>query len=133
VVTVSKPSLSLRTLDSGRLICRLTVASSFLSRLRGLMGRSSLAADDALYLPGTNSIHMLFMRFPIDCLFLGPESGADGARPVLAMRRSLPSWRGVVWYVRGARGVVEMAAGTIDATGVREGDLVRFESGVADQ
>jgi uncharacterized protein len=102
------------------------VAASFLARLRGLMGIRGLTSGAGLYLPGTNSIHMLFMRFPIDCLFLGhPES--DGSRRVIAIRRSLPPWRGVVWYVRGARGVLELPAGTVDSLGLRVGDLVQLE------
>jgi uncharacterized protein len=91
------------------------------------MGRSELPVGHALYLPGTNGIHMLFMRFPIDCLFLGDADGED-AQPVVAIRRALPPWRGVVWYVRGAKGVVELPAGALDQAGVRVGDVVKFEA-----
>lgn len=110
-----------------RVICpEVSVARSFYGRLVGLMGRRALEEGEGLYLPGTKSIHMLFMRFPIDCLFLG-KADDDGLMQVVSVRRSLPVWTGVVWYVRGARGVVEMSAGAIDAAGVRAGDLVRFE------
>lgn len=90
------------------------------------MGRTALADDEGLYLPGGNGIHMLFMRFPIDALFVGRGS-ADGKQQVLDLRRSLPPWRGVVWYVRGARGVYELAAGTIDRSAIEIGDWVRLE------
>jgi uncharacterized protein len=91
------------------------------------MGRKHISPDGALYLPGTNSIHMFFMRFAIDCLFLG-EADAGGLQPVVAVRRALPPWRGVVWYVRGAKGVVELPAGALDRAGVNVGDLVKFEA-----
>jgi uncharacterized protein len=122
------PSLALCAVHDRRLIAtHVGVAGSFLARLRGLMGRSELPSGHALYLPGTNSIHMLFMRFAIDCLFLGEADGED-AQPVVAIRRALPPWRGVVWYVRGAKGVVELPAGALDQAGVGVGDVVRFEA-----
>jgi uncharacterized protein len=95
------------------------------------MGRRPLADDEGLYLPGSNGIHMLFMRFPIDCLFVGRAS-PDGRQQVIALRRSLPPWRGVVWYVRGASGVFELAAGTIDRAPLEVGDWVRLEPAPGD-
>ncbi len=104
----------------------LEVAGSFWSKFLGLMGRASLAAGAGLWLGGTNNIHMMFMRFPIDAVFLGRAS-ADGARPVVALRRSMRPWIGVVWFARGAEGVLELPAGTIDASGTAAGDLVRLD------
>lgn len=112
--------------DDGRVVApRLRVANSFLSKFRGLMGVASLAEGEGLYLPGTNSIHMLFMRFPIDCVFVGGED-SEGWRRVVGLRESLPAWRGVVWYVRGARGVAELRAGTVAGAGLRMGDRVHL-------
>ena len=105
---------------------RLAVAGSFLARFRGLMGRASLGHDEGLFLPGTNSIHMLFMRFPIDCLFLGAPR-PDGTREVVGIREHLAPWRGVVWWARGAHGAVEVPAGSLAAAGLRRGDYVRLE------
>ena len=69
---------------------------------------------------------MMFMRFPIDAVFVAGPS-ADGSRPVLSIHRSLPTWRGLVPLVRGAKGVLELPAGTIDATATSVGDLVLIE------
>jgi uncharacterized protein len=122
------PTLSLRTARRDSLVAaQVVVAGSFFARFRGLMGRASLPPGHALYLPGTNGIHMLFMRFAIDCLFVGEADGED-AQPVVAIRRALPPWRGVVWYVRGAKGVVELPAGALDQAGVGVGDMVKFEA-----
>jgi uncharacterized membrane protein (UPF0127 family) len=105
---------------------RLEVAGSWFSRLRGLMFRRSLDAGTGLYLAGTNSIHMMFMRFPIDVLFLGAPRD-DGTHPVVALRPGLRPWIGVVWWVRGARGAVELPAGALADAGLRVGDAVRLE------
>jgi hypothetical protein len=100
---------------------RVATAASLWARFRGLMGRSSLPAEEGLWLPGTNGIHMLFMRFSIDCAFLGkPDS--DGAMTVLSVRRALRPWTGIVWFVRGAFGVVELAAGSLERTQTNVGD-----------
>jgi uncharacterized membrane protein (UPF0127 family) len=87
------------------------------------MGRASLDADAALWLPDSNGIHMMFMRFPIDAVFLG-RPDADGLRPVVAIRDRLAAWRGLVPLVRGAHGVLELPAGKIAATSTAVGDRV---------
>jgi uncharacterized membrane protein (UPF0127 family) len=100
---------------------RVATAGSLWARFRGLMGRASLDRDDALWLPGTNGIHMLFMRFAIDCAFLGAPD-AEGAMPVLSTRSSLQPWTGIVWFVKGAAGVVELPEGSLARTGTTVGD-----------
>lgn len=97
-------------------------------KLLGLMGRASLQLGGALWLPDSNGIHMMFMRFPIDAVFLGRPDG-DGARRVVAVRRGLRPWLGVVWLVRGAHGVLELPCGAIDDSGTAVGDLIRLEPG----
>jgi hypothetical protein len=103
-------------------------AESLWAKFMGLMGRHDLAAGAALWLPDSNGIHMMFMRFPIDAVFLG-RAAADGSRPVLAARSNLPTWRGLVPFVRGAKGVLELPVGTIATTSTTVGDLVSLEAG----
>lgn len=102
---------------------RLELGESFWARFRGLMGRASLPEGAGLWLPGSPSIHMLFMRFPIDCVFLG-HPDADGRRRVVGLRRALRPWTGVVWWVRGGQGVVELPVGAIERSTTQVGDLV---------
>jgi len=101
----------------------LEVGSSFGSRFMGLMGRSGLPAGEGLWLRPASSIHMLFMRFPIDVVFLA-KPGVDGGRRVVAVRRALRPWTGVVWWARGADGCLELPAGTAAASGTTVGDVV---------
>lgn len=104
---------------------RLAIASSLWGRFRGLMGRSDLPAGDGLFLTGTNGIHMFFMRFPIDAVFVG-KAGADGSRRVLSVHRGVRPWIGLVPLVRGADGVLELPVGAIDASATAPGDAVRL-------
>jgi uncharacterized membrane protein (UPF0127 family) len=105
----------------------LETAGSLWAKFMGLMGRRSLPPGAGLWLPDSNGIHMMFMRFPIDAVFVGrPVSGADEARPVVSVHPGLRAWTGLVPLVRGAHGVLELPAGTIQASGTAVGDLIRI-------
>src|SRR5690606_20119829 len=49
---------------------RIEVATTFFSRLKGLLGRNSLGAGESLRIDSCSSIHTFFMRFAIDALFV---------------------------------------------------------------
>lgn len=117
--------LELRSLD-GTPLWQLAVADSWFARLKGLVGQPDLPPGHGLYLPGTNGVHMLFMRFPIDCVFVG-RPRPDGTREIVAVRDRLAPWTGIVWWARGADGVAEVPAGSVETTRLRRGDLVRLD------
>ncbi len=120
------------------------------AKFLGLMGRADLPAGAGLWLPASNGIHMMFMRFAIDAVFVGKAEAASGAaaetgataeagsgdaaeaaaaaevRPVVSVHRCLRAWTGLVPLVRGAHGVLELPVGTIDATGTQVGDRIRI-------
>jgi uncharacterized protein len=105
--------------------------SSLWAKFMGLMGRPSLAPGAGLWLPESNGIHMMFMRFPIDAVFLGRPTGSGGAgggaaRPVVALYRDLRAWTGLVPLVRGAHGVLELPVGVIAESRTEIGDLIEF-------
>ena len=62
------------------------------------------------------SVHTCFMRFPIDLCFL------DGGWRVLRVVEALPPWRSA--SALGASRVLELPAGSLAASGVREGDVL---------
>jgi uncharacterized protein len=111
-----------RNLDRGTTLAEpMETAASLWAKFMGLMGRPSLPAREGLWLPASNGIHMMFMRFPIDAVFVSkPDAG--GSRRVKSVHRRLRAWTGVVWLVRGADGVLELPVGTIDASGTVVGD-----------
>jgi hypothetical protein len=117
-------ALVARNLTRGTVVAeRVEVANGLWAKFMGLMGRASLAPGAGLWLPDSNGIHMMFMRFAIDAVFVG-RPGADGARPVVSVHRALPAWRGLVPLVRGAHGVLELPVGAIDASGTQPGDAI---------
>lgn len=98
---------------------RVRVAHSTRDRTVGLLNRDGLAADEGLWIERSPSIHMFFMRFAIDAIFVG----ADGR--VTKVVPDLKPWR-VVWWARGARDCLELAAGTAARSGTRPGDELRL-------
>ena len=104
---------------------RVEVADTLWTRFMGLMARPSIDHGFGLWLTGTNGIHMFFMRFAIDAVYLG-KPGPDGARQVLAARRGVRPWVGLVPLIRGADGCLELPVGAIDASGTLAGDRIRI-------
>ena len=106
--------LSLERQD-GSLVCeRCLLAETPLTRLKGLLGRRELPPGEGLLLRPTSSIHMFFMRFAIDAVWV------DRDLTVLKISPELAPWRTAA--CRGARGVVELAAGEAERRGVRVGE-----------
>ena len=103
--------------DDGRIVCaRCGIADKPWTRLRGLLGRTGLAADEGIFFRPAGSIHTMFMRFAIDVVFL------DRDLRVLKVTRALPPWR--VAGARGAKCVLELAAG---AANVAPGDRLAVD------
>ena len=102
-----------------RPVCeRCTVAETPLMRLKGLLGRSGLASGDGLLIRPTSAIHTCFMRFPIDAVFL------DRDFVVVGVVADLRPWR--VAARRGAKSVLELAAGESGRRGIRTGQWLRL-------
>jgi uncharacterized membrane protein (UPF0127 family) len=115
-----------RNVDRGTVLAsELETAASLWGKFMGLMGRpsSALPSGHGLWLPASNGIHMMFMRFPIDAVFVS-KPGPDGVRTVKSVHRSLRAWTGLVPLVRGADGVLELPVGTISSTATEVGDRV---------
>ena len=68
----------------------------------------------------TSSITMFFMRFAIDAIFV------DGDGRVVKVAHRIHPWVPVV-AARGAKEVIEIAAGTCAQTGTQAGDDLVFE------
>ena len=102
------------------LVPDLEIARTSWSRFIGLMGRAEFAPGKGLWIEPCNSIHMFFMRFAIDVLFLDREGR------VKRVLLKLKPWR-VSPIVFGARTTVELPAGTL-ADQALSGRRLRLES-----
>jgi uncharacterized membrane protein (UPF0127 family) len=109
-----------RTRGDAVLASDVYAVGGYFGRWLGLMGHPGLPAGQALVLEGDNSIHTLFMRFPIDVVFL------DKAGRVKHLYHALRPWR-MSRVVFGARRIVELPPGVLAATGTAVGDELAFE------
>jgi len=97
------------------------VANTVFKRIKGLLAKKDFQQGEALILNPCNSIHTLFMRFPIDVIFL------DRQNKVVKVIPGLNPWRfsGVCFS---ARLCVELPVGTTHSNPTSPGDTLSFIS-----
>lgn len=83
----------------------------------GLLGKTSLRPGEGLLLPWCDSIHTYGMQFPIDVLFLDGNVVIDCA-PDFAPGGTVKR--------EGAKAILELPAGTIEATMTAAGDSLQL-------
>lgn len=96
-----------------------SIADTFSARFRGLMLKKDLPKGHGLLITPCNSIHMFFMRFPIDAVFIDYEN------TILHIEEKIKPWK-ISKIIKGARSVIELPAGTISSTGTKPGDRLLF-------
>jgi uncharacterized protein len=100
----------------GKVLASLDVASTFKSRLRGLLGRDGY--DGALLVRPAKSVHTLGMRFPIDVAHLD--------RDLCVVRvTTMRPWR-IGRPVPRASAVLEAEAGAFASWELRPGDVLEL-------
>lgn len=92
----------------------VTLATSMWSRFCGLMGKKGLPEGHGLLIDPCSSIHMFFMRFPLDVVFLNKEGR------VTKVVKEIKPWRMALGG--GGKKALEIAAGAAAAANVEPGD-----------
>jgi uncharacterized protein len=101
--------------SGGRVVCDTChLADKPHTRLRGIMGWKSMRRGEGMLIRPTFSIHTMFVRFPIDVVFL------DGDMTVVSISHALKPWRFAA--ARKAKSVLELAAGECRRIGLERGD-----------
>lgn len=113
----------MRAIDgtTGRVLAReLSLAGTLFPRLKGLIGRKTLATGEGLWIRPCQGVHTFLMRFPIDVLFLDREG-----RVVKVVENLRPQrMTGVLFS---SRSVLELPAGSLRASGTLAGHEVVIE------
>jgi len=97
------------------------LADTFLSRMTGLLNRKILHPDEALIITHCNSIHMFFMKFAIDAIFVSKDNIVVGLVEKIKPFRLSP-----IFFK--ASYVIEVPAGTISEKKVSIGDQISIEN-----
>src|SRR3954453_13160115 len=98
---------------------RCEIPESAFGRMRGLLGRDGLEPGTGMLIDRAGSVHMFFMRFPIDVVFL------DRNRKVVGIVHGLRPWR--VAGARKAVAALELPVGAVGEAGLVEGDVLVLE------
>ncbi len=115
--------MRIRNLTKENVVCEAEEARGFFARARGLMLARELKEGKGLLLRfvlGSSSIHSLFMRFPLDLVFL------DSSKRVVDLH-TLKLWR-IYRPKRYCAWVLEVNEGVIKEKGIEIGDVLVFES-----
>jgi uncharacterized membrane protein (UPF0127 family) len=105
---------------SNAVICAdCEVADRAVPRMKGLLGRDGLESGTGMLIKPAPSVHMFFMRFAIDVVFL------DKNRRIVGLAHTLRPWR--VAGARKAVAALELPAGTAQKHGLELGDVLTFE------
>ncbi len=97
-----------------------TIATSFMSRIKGLLGRAGIAKGEGLIIAECGSIHTFFMNFPIDVIFLNYQ------HTVVKVKKAVTPFRLVDCPFTGSI-TIELPPGTIDASRTDVGDYIELQ------
>lgn len=121
MASMARASLArVRTAD-GAVVCeRCEIPESAFGRMRGLLGRDGLETGEGMLIDSAPSIHMFFMRFPIDVVFV------DRDWKVVRIVHGLRPWR--LAGARKAVAALELPVGAVDEAGLEEGVALVLEA-----
>ncbi|MFA6378504.1 MAG: DUF192 domain-containing protein [Candidatus Omnitrophota bacterium] len=103
------------------LASKVFFADHFLKRAIGLLGRKSLAPGEALIIPYCQAIHMFFMQFSIDVVFVSKTYQVVGLVPNIKPFYLSP-------FFLKAFFAIELEEGVIEKTKIKKGDFLDFGS-----
>ena len=96
---------------------QVKVANSFLTRLVGLLNKSSLSSSEALIIRPCKAIHTWLMKFSIDVLFLDENN-----KVIHIMENMVPGRKSP--FIKKSHQVIELQAGKIALTGTEISDEI---------
>jgi uncharacterized membrane protein (UPF0127 family) len=97
------------------------MADTFLLRLVGLLNRAQITLGEALVIMPCQQIHMFFMRFPIDVVFV------DKSNLVVGLVENIQPFAMSPMFKHSQR-AIELPMGTIAQSRTCLGDVVQFFS-----
>ncbi len=108
------------TNSQGRVLAdRADIADTSAKRRTGLLKHTKLDPGEGLWIAPTEGVHTFGMKFPIDVVFLNKKKKILKIRPNMV--------RGRIAISLLAHSVLELPAGTCNATATVKGDTLQFE------
>ena len=102
------------------LINNLVEAKTYYSKMKGLLGKSSLGNDEGLLIE-TQSVHTFFMKFTMDAVFVNKDF------IVTKVLKNMKPWRITPVYLH-SKYVIEFNGGTVNEKNIEVGDKLHVDS-----
>ncbi|OIJ11058.1 hypothetical protein BKP37_16745 [Anaerobacillus alkalilacustris] len=93
--------------------------NTFLKRLKGLMFRMKPIVKEGILLSPCNSIHMFFMNFSIDVVFLNDKN------QIIFIKENVKPWS-VIFPIKHAVSALELPNGTISKYSIQLGAFIEI-------
>lgn len=127
---LKRPQPRLRTAEVkvGENVFAVEVASTSISRARGLSGREGLGENEGMFFvfdePEAYGFWMKDMRFPIDIIWIAGDSVASFTENA-APEPGVPLWKLKIYYPpEPVNRVLEIRAGMVQKRGIKIGDKI---------
>ncbi len=111
----------IRKADQATIVNQGVLATAYLIRLKGLIGKTQFSSGEGMLFPKCNSIHMWMMQIPIDVLFLKKQ---EQEWQVLALHSNLKPWKLLPVSCFKADDTLELPQGTIERLGLKVGEVL---------
>ena len=98
---------------------KIGYANNPISRFFGLLNKKTIVDGEGVFLTPCNSIHMFFMKFPLDVVFL------DRKYKVVKIMEDLKPWK-ISPVVFKAQSVLELPVGSIKKYQIAENDVLEI-------
>ena len=95
----------------------IKIADNFFTRFKGLMFKKELNVNEGLIINPCNSIHMFFMNFPLDILFVNENN------EVVEILENIKPWRVSKLYFN-AEYVVELPINTVKSKNIQKNQKI---------
>ena len=99
---------------------KVEIANTFFKRFLGLMGRKNMEREEALVIKPCNNVHMFFMRFAIDVVFV------DRDDKICYIQENLKPGQ-ISKYVFDAIYVVELPVDSVKEKNIKIGDKLGID------
>lgn len=105
-------------INEKKILSEVKIAKNSIDRLKGLMFDHDMKDMDAFFIPHCNWIHTMFMKFPIDVVYLDNKYKViDTDSNVLPWRMCMPRFK--------ARHVLELKSGFLLNNKICTGEVLR--------
>ena len=107
----------INTTNNATIATSVVIADTFKTRMVGLLNRQDIKEGEALIITKCNSIHMFFMKFAIDAVFIDQEN------KIVGLAKNIKPFQVSPIYFKASR-VIELPAGVIEFSHTEIGDQI---------